>query len=107
MNACQKVRVTVTISSIAEKSFPSLVGALIEKRWQVQRGVAGGSNSLYIRDAYWQAACASDDEQTRKATWENAMQAAMVEVKKVVDAVSPKALDSYGVRISARTAPEE
>jgi len=97
------VRVTVTISSIAEKSFPALVVALIDKRWSVQRGVASGSNSLYIKNAFWEQSYHGDDMSARKAVFEKAMQKAMTEVQAVIDSVAPKALDSYGVRISAST----
>ena len=104
-SAAPTIRVTVIVSSIAEKSFPALVMALIEKRWSVQRGVASGNSSLYIKDAFWEKSYFGDDLAARKAAFDSAMQSAMDDVQKVLDAVSPKALDSFGVRVSATHEP--
>ena len=99
INRPSTLRITVTLGSVAEKSIRDLAGALIDKRWSVQRGVSTGSNSLYVSDAEWNV-LAHD-----KGLIEAAMQRAMSDAQAVIDAARPKALDSYGIRISAQTSP--
>lgn len=95
----QTFNITVTVSNIAEESFPELALACLQKRWVLQRGVAEDSNSLYLKDNFgWRVPRIPDGESPS----DKVQQAAMLEVQALVESLNLRALDSNGICISSR-----